>query len=330
MRVLLTGASGFLGSHMLEHLLVNTDWDIVCIASWKHKGTPGRIIDSVHYQEHKDRVEVITHDLVAPFTAQTTKAIGEIDYVINMASESHVDRSIKDPAPFVTNNHFIALHMLELARELKPKKFIQFSTDEVYGVAAEGVNHPEWDTILPSNPYAASKAAQEALAIAWWRTYQVPVIITNTMNLFGERQDAEKYTAMLVKMIDAGETVTVHGNENYIGSRFYLHARNACDAVLHVIKTVEPVMFDDGDTTMPERFNVVSDDEITNLDMAKIIAKMMGKELKYELIDFHATRSGHDRRYALDGQKLKDYGWKMPVSFEEGMQNTINWSRKQN
>lgn len=325
-RVLLTGASGFLGSHMLEHLLVNTDWDVTCIASWKHKGVPERILESRHYQANKDRVKIITHDLVSPFAPQTIKNMGYFDYIINMASESHVDRSITDPVPFVKNNVDLALNMLELARELKPEKFIQFSTDEVYGVAPEGVNHPEWSRIIPSNPYAASKAAQEALAIAYWRTYSVPVIITNTMNLFGERQDSEKYTALLTRKILAGETVTVHGNENYIGSRFYLHARNACDAVLFVLNNVEPIMFDDGDHTIPERFNVVGDREITNLEMAQIVADALDKPLKYELVDFHATRSGHDRRYALDGTKLKECGWIPPVSFEDGMKKTVEWT----
>lgn len=326
MRILLTGASGFLGSHMLEHLLVKTDWDIICPCSWKHKGVPERILESKHYQANKDRVTVITHDLTSPFTPQTVKSMGDIDYVINMASESHVDRSITDPVPFVKNNVDIALTMLELARELKPKKFIQFSTDEVYGVAPEGVNHAEWSKILPSNPYAASKASQEAIAISYWRTYSVPVIISNTMNLFGERQDAEKYTSMLTRKILADETVTVHGNENYIGSRFYLHARNACDAVLYILQNIEPTMFDDGDKTMPERFNVVGDREITNLEMAEIVAEALGKELKYELVDFHATRSGHDRRYALDGTKLKEAGWVPPITFQEGMKKTVDWT----
>lgn len=325
-KVILTGASGFAGSHILEHLLENTDWYIYCIASWKHKGTPERIFESEYYQKHKDRVEVITHDLVSPFTEQTKNKFKGIDYIINIASESHVDRSIEEPVPFVKNNVDLVLTMLELARELKPKKFLQFSTDEVYGVAPEGVNHKEWASIHPSNPYSASKAAQEAIAYSYWRTYGVPVIITNTMNLFGERQDSEKYVAQLIKKINNGDTVTVHGSEKYVGSRKYLHARNAADAILYILNNVETKPYDDGDHTVLERFNIVGDIELTNLEMAQTVAEIMGKELKYEFLDFHATRSGHDRRYSLCGEKLKGEGWQAPLSFEDSLKKSIDWT----
>jgi dTDP-glucose 4,6-dehydratase len=325
-RILLTGASGFVGSHILDHLLVNTDWDIVCVASWKHKGTPERILESDHYKTHADRVEVITHDLVSPFTDHTIEKMGKFDYIINVASESHVDRSITNPVPFAQNNFSLALNMLELARKIQPEKFIQFSTDEVFGVAPDGVNHHEWSPIIPSNPYAASKAAQEALAISYWRTYGVPVIITNCMNIFGERQDKEKYIAQLISKIDNGEKVTVHGKEGYIGSRFYLHARNAADMILFILNTVKPTMFDDGDTTRPERFNIVGNEEINNLELAEKVAKLMGKDLNYELQDFHGTRPGHDRRYALDGSKIRDLGWETPLDLDGSLQKTIDWT----
>jgi dTDP-glucose 4,6-dehydratase len=326
MKVILTGASGFAGSHILEHLLINTDWQIICPCSWKHKGTPERITESGVYQQLKDRVEIITHDLVSPFTQQTIKSLGEIDYIINVASESHVDRSITDPAEFIKNNTDLVLTMLELARQIKPKKFLQFSTDEVYGVAPEGVNHKEWSSIIPSNPYSASKAAQEAIAISYWRTYNVPIIITNTMNLFGERQDTEKYVSQLIKKVSTGQTVTVHGSEKYIGSRYYLHARNMADAVLHILNKIEPALYDDGDHTVPERYNIVGDIELNNLELAQTVAKIIGKDLTYELTDFHATRPGHDRRYALDGDKLKQTGWTAPLSFEDSLRKTINWT----
>ena len=327
-RVLLTGASGFMGSHMLEHLLVNTDWDIVCIASWSHKGTPERIIESSHYQANKERVEVITHDLTAHFTEQTIKRLGYFDYIINIASESHVERSITDPVPFVENNVKIALTMLELARTIKPKKFIQFSTDEVYGVAPDGVNHPEWSPIIPSNPYSASKAAQEAIAISYWRTYSVPLIITNTMNLFGERQDAEKYLAKTIRYVADGKELTVHGKPGQIGSRFYLHARNAADAVLWILNNITPPLYNDGDYDKPKRFNIVGDVEKDNLEVAQDIARIMGKELKYRFEDFHATRPGHDRRYALDGFSLKNAGWIAPTNYRQSLTDYIDWTLK--
>ena len=324
MKVLLTGASGFFGSHMLRHLLQNTDWEITCIASWQHKGTPERVENAVS-GIGMDRVTMITHDITTPFTEQTKKRIGNVDYILNIASNSHVNRSIDNPGEFILGNTAIAYNMLELAREIKPKVFLQFSTDEVYGAAKDGVNHKEWSAIIPSNPYSASKACQEAVAISYWRTYGVPVIITNTMNLFGETQDPEKYIAQLVRKISNGETVTVHGSEGNIGSRYYLHARNAAHAVLHIINNLKPTQYS-YEVDCPDRYNIVGDKEIDNLKLAQMVADIIGKPLKYELVDFHAGRPGHDRRYALDGYKLWETGWIAPMDLEESLKKSIEWT----
>ena len=305
--------------------MVNTDWEFVCPCSWEHKGTPERVENAINGLD-KSRVTVITHDLTAPFTDTTKKRIGRIDMILNIASNSHVNRSIDNPGEFIIGNTLLAYNMFEYAREIKPSLFLQFSTDEVYGVAPEGVNHAEWSSIVPSNPYSASKACQEAIAISYWRTYNVPVIITNTMNLFGETQDAEKYTAQLVKKIHNGEKVTVHGAEGSIGSRFYLHARNAADAVLHIVNNLPPKLYNAGENLLPDRYNIVGDKEMDNLSLAKLVADMLGKELDYELIDFHAGRPGHDRRYALDGAKLKATGWNAPMGFEESLKKSIEWT----
>lgn len=324
-RVLLTGASGFFGSHLLRHLLVNTDWHFVLICSWRYKGTPERIENALAGMD-RDRVEIITHDLTAPLTDITKARLGKIDYILNIASNSHVNRSIDDPVPFFMGNVSLAINMLELARELKPKLFLQFSTDEVYGSAPEGINYPEWSAIIPSNPYSASKAAQEAVAISYWRTYDVPVVITNTMNLFGETQDSEKYTAKLIKKINSGEEVDVHGRLGNIGSRFYLHARNGADAVLFIINNLPPKLFNNGENDRPDRYNIVGDVEMDNLLLAKLVAAILGKELKYNLTDFHSVRSGHDRRYALSGEKLHNLGWQAPMEFEPSLRKSIEWT----
>lgn len=324
-RVLLTGAGGFFGSHLLRHLMVNTDWEFVCPCSWQHKGTPERLENAINGLD-KSRVTVITHDLTAPFTETTKKRIGHIDIILNIASNSHVNRSIDNPREFIIGNTLIAYNMLEFARECKPEVFLQFSTDEVYGAAPDGVNFKEWSTIIPSNPYSASKASQEATAISYWRTYNIPVIITNTMNLFGETQDAEKYTAQLIKKINSGETVTIHGSEGNIGSRFYLHARNGADAVLFILNNLPPKLYNEGENHVPDRYNIVGDIEMDNLSLAQLVAKMMDKELKYELVDFHKGRPGHDRRYALDGSKLKELGWTAPMQFEDSLKKSIEWT----
>ena len=344
--LLLTGASGFIGSHFLEHVLTKTDWEVICLCSWKHKGTPERIEEVLTGNSTwRDRVTVITHDLETPLTQRTMDRIGIVDYIVNFAAESHVDRSIETPVSFIQNNVNLMLSMLEFARTQKSlQMFVQVSTDEVYGVAPEGINHKEWAPILPSNPYSASKAAQEAIAIAYWRTYKIPLVITNTMNNFGEMQDPEKYVAQLIRKIHNGKTVSVHGTEKSIGSRYYLHARNHADAVLFLLRTLTKYMciYEGGDgdyrerdkevqtlrSRFPQRFNVVGDVELNNLEMAQLVAELMGKPLSYEFTDFHATRPGHDKRYALDGTKLQSFGWKPPLEFKESLKKYIDWTLK--
>lgn len=325
-RVLITGMGGFIGSHFLSHILVNTDWEVVGIDSWNHKGLSERVSESVHYQKNKDRVSIYTHDLNAPLSDVLINKIGNVDYVVNFASQSHVDRSITDPVPFVQNNVNIALNMFEYARRVKPVKFVQISTDEVYGATDGKITHPEWSAILPSNPYSASKACQEAIAISYWRTYGVPVIITNVMNTAGETQSSEKYIPMVINKILRGEKVQVHYDPKTgePGSRFWLHARNTSDAILFMLNNVEAKLFPEIDR--PERFNIVGEKQISNLDIAKMIAEVMGKELDYELVDAHSSRPGHDPHYGLDGTKLKEYGYKFPINLHKSLEKMVKWT----
>lgn len=325
--VLLTGCAGFSGSHFLDHILETTDWNIVGIASWKHKGLPERITDSETYQKNKDRVTIVTHDLESPFTEITKKRLGHIDYVINVASMSEVEDSIVNPVPFVQNNVNLMLNMLELAREIKPEVFIQISTDETSGPMLNNEPHKEWSATIPSNPYAASKAAQEAIAISYWRTYGVPVIITNTMNLIQTRQNPVKFLPKTIKYVLEGKTMPIYAAEDgSLGSRFYIDARNQADAVLYIIKNVIPASFEKGDM-VPDRFNIVGEKQLNNLEFAQLVAGIIGKELKYEMISFYSQsqRPGHDLHYGLSGEKMKGIGWKYPVSLEESLRSIVNW-----
>lgn len=326
-RVLITGISGFIGGHLMEHILANTDWEIVGLDSFRHKGLSERITDSAYYQAEPERVTILTHDLSIPFSRLLVEHIGEIDYIINMAAESHVDRSIEHPVWTVQNNVGITLNVLEYARMVKPKVVIQISTDEVYGPALSGTMHEEWSTILPSNPYAASKAAQEAIAIAYWRTYGLPIIITNTMNNFGERQDPEKYLPMIIRSLRNGGRVSVHGKPGAIGSRFWLHARNHADALCWILQrdlSLIPVQtFPVCDR--PERYHIVGNLELNNLELAQQVADCMQVPIVYDFVDHHSTRPGHDPRYALDGSLIANLGWKAPLDFGSSLQRTVDW-----
>jgi dTDP-glucose 4,6-dehydratase len=327
-RILLTGIGGSISAHFLAHIFHNTNWDIVGIDSFRHKGWTDRVklmLDS--HPDWKERLTVITHDLAAPISPIMREKIGHIDYVINMASLSDVEASIKDPVPFIQNNVSLVINMLEYAREAKPEVFIQISTDEVYGASASkfGDLRKEWDPIIPSNPYAASKACQEAIAISYWRTYGVPVIITNTMNNISELQQASKFPVMIQKAIMRDEEVIIHGREGQIGSRSYIHSRNFADAVLFILKNTLPHMHVPNSADRPDRYNIAGDKQLDNLELAQVIAKLMGKELKYKLVDSHSARPGHDPHYGLDMTKLRTLGWKSPLSFEESLKNVIDW-----
>ena len=335
MRILLTGAGGFVGSHVLRHLLQNTNYEIVCPVTFRHKGLPTRIqsaaqaSDPITAFEYRHRINVVMCELTAPIDEVTAAKFGDVDAIWNVASESHVDRSIEDPAGFALNNHLLMSNLLEYARKARPQLFLHMSTDEVYGPAYGLHRHAEGEPHRPSNPYSASKAAQEAMAFAYWRTYGLPVVITNTMNIIGEMQDREKYLPKIMRSVEQGLVLPIHTSaEGVSGSRFYLHARNLADAWLWLTKRYldEGVpSYADGHLDL-DRWNVVGEREISNVDLAQMVAGFMGKELLWEAVDFHSSRPGHDLRYALDGRKLEDAGWKAPFSLEDSLRRTVEWT----
>jgi dTDP-glucose 4,6-dehydratase len=238
--------------------------------------------------------------------------------------ESHVDRSIDDPAGFIRNNTDVILSTLEYARQVSPAHIVVISTDEVYGPVTGAAAHREWAPILPSNPYAASKAAQEAIAISYWRTYGLPVTIVNCMNLIGEMQDREKYLPKVIATVRDGGTVPVHGRPGDIGTRHYLHARNLADALLFILRSLPAARYPDA--LRPDRYNIAGPDRVSNLQLASMVAETIGKPLRYELVDFHSTRPGHDPHYGLDPGKLTGLGWKPPVPFRESLTRTVEWT----
>lgn len=327
MRILLTGASGFVGSHVLAHLLARTDARIVCLWTLRHHGNSQRITDALALAPEPGawdhRVTTVMHDLACPVPATLEREIGSVDAILNIASESHVERSIADPAPFVRNNIELMLNMLDLARRTRPRIVLHMGTDEEYGPAYGDYRHREWDTVLPSNPYSASKTAQSALATAWWRTYGVPVVLTRTMNLIAPGQDPEKFVPMVIRKVLAGETVTIHASpEGVPGSRHWIDARDFADAWVHLLGTAEPEMYPDH--SRPSMYHIVGQ-ERSNLEIARTIAQILDRPLRYELASFHSSRPGHDLRYALDGSKLAAAGWKPSRPIEETLADIVTW-----
>lgn len=323
-RCLVSGIGGFVGCHVMAHILHNTDWEIIGIDSFRHKGKTDRVAQEIEARPHwRSRVTILTHDLLAPISEQLDRRIGKIDYVLNIASESHVDRSIDDPRPFIENNVALMLTMLEWLRQHpEVEALIQCSTDETFGPAYE-TDHPESDPHRPSNPYSASKAAQEDICYAYWRTYNLPIMITNCMNMFGSFQDAEKFIPKIVRNILGDEPTTVHVSPGGVpGSRYYLHARNLADGMLFLLKNRVPVRYPADNL---DRFNIVGSDEVNNIQMVEIISSMLGRGAKTEQVDYHTSRPGHDLRYGLDGTKMRELGWQLPISFEQSLRETVMW-----
>jgi len=328
-KIVFTGGAGFVGHHIVEHFLKETDWEIIVLDKLTYASSGfDRLRDINCFNE--ERVKIFTCDLNKPLSVGVRKEIGEVDYIINLASESHVDNSITDPVNFINNNINLVINMLEWARTLKNlKKFIQFSTDEVYGTAPENVDYKEGDRFNPGNPYSASKASQECIAMAYKNTYGLPVVITNTMNVIGERQHPEKFVPLCIRKILNGEVITIHADKTKTkaGTRFYIHARNVAKAIHFILLETDEEM--DKIDAEKGKFNIVGEKELDNLTLAKMIAEILGKELKYEMTDFHSQRPGHDLRYALDGSKLKRLGFEFSKSLEESLESTVKWSIKE-
>lgn len=316
-RVLITGGCGFVGHHVVEHVLKNTDWDVVVVDRLNYaSGGFDRLRDIDAFDDC--RVSVLAADFTKPIVDGLASEIGPVDYILHLGAETHVDRSIEDPEPFVMANVVGTMHVLNFARTLPAlKRMIYFSTDEVFGPAPVGTFYKEWDRYNSGNPYAAAKAGGEELSLAYANTYGVPVMVTHSMNIFGERQHPEKFVPMCIRKIRAGETVTIHSDKTRTvsGSRCWIHARNVADALLFLLPK--------GD--VGDKYNIVGP-ELSNADVARVIAKALDKALYTEFVDFHSSRPGHDLRYALDGTKMTEMGWDAPVVLRDSLARVVEWT----
>jgi len=319
MRILITGGAGFAGHHLVEHILKNKNWEIIVLDRLNYASMGWNRLRDIQAYDNK-RVMSIVVDFTNPLSEGVVREIGLVDYIIHMGAETHVDNSIINPEPFVKANVLGTMWMLEFAKTQKHlKQFIYFSTDEIFGPAPKGVKYREWDRYNCTNPYSAAKAGGEELALAYANTYQIPILITHTMNLFGERQHPEKFIPLIIKKTLNGEKISIHSDKEKkkAGSRFYLHCRNVASALLFLI---------DKKVWNREKFNIVGEKEVDNLELALKVAKIMKRPLNYELVDFHSSRPGHDLRYALDGSKLLELGWGSPKNFEASLEKMVRWT----
>jgi dTDP-glucose 4,6-dehydratase len=332
-RVLITGGAGFIAHHVVDCFLKRTDWEIVTLDRLDLSGNLNRLHDVIERNpKEKHRVKFVYHDLRSEISSVNRNFIGKVNYILHLAAASHVDRSIEYPMEFIMDNVVGTTNILDFARRHDSlERFIYFNTDEIFGIAPPGVNYKERDRYNSTNPYSASKAAGGELCVAYENTYKLPMFITHTMNVFGERQHPEKFIPLCIRRIRDNQTIQIHSNSNktQAGSRYYIHASDVADAMLFLLNLNNPIIYekDYGGAKCP-KFNVVGKQEIDNLTLAKLIASAQGKELIYEMVDFHSSRPGHDLRYSLSGDYMRSLGWEPKVSLEDRIKEVVEWSLK--
>jgi len=328
-KILITGGAGFIAHHVIDKILSNTDWEIITLDRLDFSGNLNRLKEVMDSRPNdKKRIKIVHHDLKAELNPQIKSTIGNVNYIAHLAAGSHVDRSIDYPLEFVMDNVVGTANILDYARNLDSlDMFAYFSTDEIFGPAPEEVKYKENDRYNSTNPYSATKAGAEELVVAYENTYGLPSFITHTMNVFGERQNAEKYIPMVIKKVRDNEIVTVHANteKTIAGSRHYIHAKDVANALLFLFNYDTNSIQPDKTGAKCQKFNIVGKDEINNLELAQFIAKVQNKSLDYEMVDFHSQRPGHDLRYALDGSKMENMGW-IPQSAFERLETVIQWT----
>lgn len=337
--ILVTGGAGFIGHHLIRRLLKHKEYNIISLDRLDFSGNLNRLneVGKEFGSEVIKRLRVVYHDLRAEINPQLASQIGPIDVIIHMAAGSHVTRSIENPMMFVQDNVVGTCNLLDYARRYLPnlEKFINFGTDEVFGSAPQGIEYHEYDRYNSRSPYSATKAGAEELCVAYENTFGMPIYCTHTMNVFGERQLPEKFIGIAMRKILAGDTVTIHGDEETVthsGLRHWVHAADVADATVFIMDLPHkgfPLAKDLGGATCP-KFNIVGQQEISNLVVAQKVAAILRKELKYAMVGYDTQRPGHDFRYALSGEYMKKLGWEPKYDFDTRLEQMVNWTLKNN
>lgn len=329
--LLVTGGAGFIGHHLIDYFLDTTNYNIVSLDRLDFSGDLNRIEQILRNKPAsvRSRVRVVFHDLKAELNSRIISKIGRVDIIIHMAAASHVTRSITAPMEFVQDNVVGTVNMLEYARKIKSlERFVFFSTDEVFGASTSDKPFAEHDRYNATNPYSASKAAAEELCVAYENTYGLPIYITHTMNVFGERQASEKFIPMCIQKLLKNERLVIHYDAatGVIGSRSYLHARDVADAV-HFILSLKDIPWPPNHSGgRCRKFNIASDEEFNNLEIAEMIAEFSGLALNYDLVDPNIDRPGHDMRYLISGDYLRSLGWAKKHSVRESIKKVIEYT----
>lgn len=311
MKIFVTGGAGFIGSEFVR-MSLNGDLQDIGI-------NPTKVIvyDALTYAGNLNNLKSISSDIRYEFIQGNicdpqilNKIPDDCDLIINFAAESHVDRSIDGPDVFVKTNILGTQNLLEAAKKKGVKKFVQISTDEVYGSIETG----SWDELFPlkpNSPYAASKAAADLISLSYYKTFGVPVIITRCSNNYGYFQNVEKLIPLFITNLLAGKKVPLYGSGKNI--REWIHVSDHVRGIAHAIKYGE----------FGEVYNIAGDTELTNLDITRLLLKYFKLDETY--ISYVPDRKGHDFRYALNSSKIQKIGFKNKIEFKQGIESTILW-----
>ena len=311
MKVLVTGGCGFIGSNFIRYFLkFHPDDSVINVDKLTYAGN----LENLSELSHSPLYQFIKGDITDAPRVQDLVSMG-VDAVINFAAESHVDRSIEDPSAFVKTNVFGTFVLLEAVRKFSPKqeiRFLQVSTDEVYGSLGETGAFTEQTPLAPNSPYSASKTAADMMVRAYHRTYGLPALITRCSNNFGPYQFPEKLIPLMISNAIEAQDLPIYGDGMHI--RDWIYVEDHCCALDAVLRHGRE----------GEVYNIGGGSEMPNLSVAKAILDRLGRP--HSLLRFVTDRPGHDRRYAIDFSKIeRELGWKPSVSFEEGIALTVDW-----
>jgi len=309
--VLVSGGAGFIGSNFVRLVLdQHPGYEVVNLDKLTYAGN----LENLAGLENESRHQLVHGDICDPSVVNRILSRG-VDAVVNFAAESHVDRSILDASEFVRSNILGTLNLLDCARRNRTARFIQISTDEVYGSLGPSGSFTESSPLAPNSPYAASKASADLMVRSYSHTYGFPAIITRCSNNYGPYQFPEKLIPLLVTNALSDMPLPIYGDGLYV--RDWIHVRDHCSAVDHIVHDGRP----------GETYNIGARQEMPNLEIARLILRTLGK--REDLLAFVKDRPGHDRRYSIDPSKIElELGWRPAISFSQGLAATVEWYRK--